>query len=162
MKSDAHLGAAWAATLFLGFATLRSAAAADIDACTLLTPAQVGAAVGVAVGDGTHVTASFVRTCTWNVTGSSDVKTVTLLMQTAATYDGGKQMAAQIVASVKGSAVTPARVGDDAYFFVTGDQSGLLVKKGANSFKVTVYAKLPLEKKEAMELALAKDVVAKI
>jgi hypothetical protein len=162
MKSDARLGAACAATLFLGFAALPSAAAADIDACTLLTPAQVGAAVGVPVGDGTHVTSTFVRTCTWNATGSSDVKTVTLLMQTAEGYDRGKQMANQMAAGAKGTAVTPARVGDDAYFFVTGDQPGLLVKKGANSFKVTVYAKLPLEKKEAMELALAKDVVAKI
>jgi hypothetical protein len=58
--------------------------------------------------------------------------------------------------------MTPASVGDDGYFFVISDQPSLLVKKGANSFKVTVYAKLPLEKKEAMELALAKDVLAKI
>ncbi len=71
-------------------------------------------------------------------------------------------MANQMVVGVKGIAMTPASVGDDGYFFVTGDQPGLLVKKGANSFKVAVYAKLPLEKKEAMELALAKDVLAKI
>jgi predicted peroxiredoxin len=64
--------------------------------------------------------------------------------------------------AAKGVAMTPASVGDDGYFFVTGDQVGLLVKKGANSFKVTVYAKLPVDKKEAIELALAKEVVAKI
>jgi hypothetical protein len=53
-------------------------------------------------------------------------------------------------------------VGDDAYYFVTGDQAGLLVKKGAVSFKVAVYAKISLEEKEAMELKLAKEVVAKL
>jgi predicted peroxiredoxin len=87
---------------------------------------------------------------------------VTLFLQPASAYDGGKQMANQMVAAVKGSAMTPASVGDDAYFFVTADQAGLLVKKGASSFKVTVYAKLPVDKKEAMELTLAKAVASKI
>ena len=43
-----------------------------------------------------------------------------------------------------------------------GSQAGLLVKKGNDSFKVTVYATLPVEQKEAMELVLAKEALAKL
>jgi hypothetical protein len=135
---------------------------ADTDACTLLTAAEVGEVAGAAVADGTHVSAAYVKTCTWNPSGGSSVKAVTLYLQTAAAYDGGKQLANQMAAAAKGAAVQPASVGDDAYYFVLGDQAGLLVKKGSNSFKVAVYATLPVDKKEAMELALAKQVLTKL
>jgi hypothetical protein len=143
-------------------ATQPSTARADTDACTVLTPAQIGAAVGVPVVAGTHVTPTFVRTCTWTASGSSAVKFVTLYLQTAAAYDGGKQMASQMASAGKGAALKPASVGDDGYYFVLGDQVGLLVKKGGASFKVTVYAKLPVDKKEAMELTLAQEAAAKL
>jgi hypothetical protein len=151
-----------AASLTLLAAAMPLAAQADTDACTLLTPAQVRAAVGVPVSDGTHVTPTYVKTCTWNGSGSSKVRAVTLYLQTAAAYDGGKRMAGQMVAASKGAAVKPASVGDDGYYFVAGDQVGLLVKKGDISFKVAVYATLPVDKKEAMELTLAKEVLAKL
>jgi len=161
--SKFHLSALCAASFCLVAAAMPSAALADTDACTILTPAQVGGAVGVPVSDGKHVTPTYVKTCTWNVSGgSSKVKAVTLFLQTAAAYDGGKQMASQMAAGRKGAAVKPASVGDDGYYFVAGDQVGLLVKKGSVSFKVTVYATLPVEKKEAMELTLAKDALAKL
>ena len=51
----------------MGFALLTQpvrAAEAD-DACVFLTTAQVSAAVGVAVSDGTYVTPTFKKTCTW-------------------------------------------------------------------------------------------------
>jgi hypothetical protein len=93
----------------------------------------------------------------------SKVVAVTLNLQTAASYDGGKRQVTMVIAAgAKGTEIKPASVGDDAYYFVTGDQAGLLVKKGAVSFKVAVYAKISLEEKEAMELKLAKEVVAKL
>ena len=46
--------------------------------------------------------------------------------------------------------------------YVAGDQVALFVKKGAVSFKVAVYARIPAEEKEAMELKLAREVVAKL
>ncbi|HMA87213.1 MAG TPA: hypothetical protein VKP89_00560 [Burkholderiales bacterium] len=155
-------GALCAASLSLLAAATPLAAQADTDACTLLTSAQVGAAVGVPVSEGKHVTPTYVKTCTWNGSGSSKVKAVTLYLQTAAAYDGGKRMASQMAAASKGAAVKPASVGEDGYYFVAGDQVGLLVKKGGVSFKVTVYATLPVDKKEAMELTLAKEVLAKL
>jgi hypothetical protein len=127
-------------------AAMATAAQADTDACTVLTPAQVGVAVGVPVAAGQHVTPTFVKTCTWTPSGDSAVKSVTLFLQTATSYDGGK----------------PAGVGDDSYYFVAGDQVGLLAKKGSLAFKVAVYATLPIANKEAMELALAKAVLAKL
>jgi hypothetical protein len=161
--SPFRLRALCAVPFWLFAAAMPSAARADTDACTLLTPAQVGAAVGASVGKGEHVTPTFVKTCTWTPSGKSNVKAVTLNLQTAATYDGGKQMARQMAAASKGKgAVKPASVGEDGYYFVAGDQVGLLVKKAGVSFKVTVYAKLPVDKKEAMELTLAKEVLAKL
>jgi hypothetical protein len=87
---------------------------------------------------------------------------VTLNLQTAAFYDGGKRQATMAAVAVGGTEVKPASVGDDAYYFVTGDQAALFVKKGAVSFKIAVYAKIPAEEKEAMEFKLAKEVVAKL
>ncbi|MGA8050984.1 MAG: hypothetical protein WCA09_12495 [Burkholderiales bacterium] len=87
---------------------------------------------------------------------------MTLYLQTAAAYDGGKRMAGQMAAAGKGAAMKPASVGEDGYYFVVGDQVGLLVKKGSISFKVAVYATLPVDKKEAMELTLAKEALAKL
>jgi hypothetical protein len=144
-------------------AALPMVAHAETDACTLVTPAQVGAVVGGAVSDGTHVTPTFVKTCTWTPSGKSKVVSVTLNLQTAAFHDGSKRQATMAAAAGgKGTEMKPAGVGDDAYYFVTGDQAALFVKKGAVSFKVAVYAKLPVEEKEAMEIKLAKEVVAKL
>ena len=152
-----HITSAWC------IAALPLVAHAETDACTLLTPAQVGAVVGGAVSDGTHVTPTFVKTCTWTPSGKSKVGSVTLNLQTAAFYDGGKRQATiAAAAGGKGTEIKPAGVGDDAHYFVIGDQVALFVKKGAVSFKVAVYAKLPVDEKEAMEMKLAKEVVAKL
>jgi len=144
-------------------AALPSVALAETDACTLLTPAQVGAAVGGPVGDGTHVTPTFVRTCTWTPSAKSKVKAVTLNLQPAGVYDASKRQALLMVAAGgKGSEMKPVSAGDDAYFFVTGDQVGLFVKKGSVFFKAAVYATLPVDEKEAMELKLAREVAGKL
>ena len=160
--STFHRAAFWTVPFWLCAAAMPLAAQAESDACKVLTPAQVGAAVGVPVAAGTHVTPSFVRTCTWNASGGSKVKTVTLYLQTAVAYDGGRRLASQMAVASKGAAVKPASVGDDGYYFVAGSQVGLLVKKGSVSFKVTVYATLPVDKKEAMELTLAKEALTKL
>ena len=155
---------AWICALCLCAAALPPVARADTDACTMLTPAEIGSAIGGPVAAGSHVTATYVKTCVWNSAGGSAIKSVTVFLQTAAAYDSGKQQitAARMAAGANGTSIKSAAVGDDAYYFVAGDQVGLLVKKGAVSFKVTVYATLPVDKKEAMELTLAKAVVAKL
>ena len=144
-------------------AALPSVALAETDACTLLTPAQVGAAVGGPVKDGTHVTPTFVKTCTWTPSATSKVKAVTLNLQPAGVYDASKRQAVLMVAAGgKGTEMKPVSVGDDAYSFVTADQVAVFVKKGSVFFKAAVYATLPVGEKEAMELKLAREVVGKL
>lgn len=167
MASNVLVSAALRAASFVAapfiIAFLPLLARAETDACTLLSPAQVAAAVGGAMSEGKHVTQSFVRTCTWTPAGTSRIVAVTLNLQTAAFYDGSKRTTAMTVAAAgKGAGITPASVGDDAYYYVAGEQVALFVKKGAASFKVDVYAKIPVADKEAMELKLAKEVVPKL
>ena len=162
MKTSASFVTTCGAALLLCGALAPASAQADTDACSLLTPAQVQAAVGAAVGKGEHVTPTYVKTCTWRTSGGSSVKFVTLHLQTAASYDGGKRLASQMAAMSKGGAVKAAGVGEDGYYFVAGTQVGLLVKKGGSAFKVAVYATLPVGKKEAMELTLAKQTLRRL
>lgn len=136
--------------------------AADGDACNFLTSAQVAAAVGVSVGPGTHVTPTFVKTCTWTPADKSKIAAVTVNLQTAGVYDGGKRQAAMGAAIGKDMGMKPASVGDDAYYFTSPGQVQLFVKKGDASFKVVVYAKVPGADKEAMELKLARAVAGKL
>jgi hypothetical protein len=128
---------------------------ADTDACSLLTPVQVGAAVGVPVGAGEHVTPTFVKTCTWKPSGSSDIRAVTVNLQTSAFYDGAKNKAAS--AAAFGLSMHPAAVGDDGFVESIGGTTTLWFKKGAVALKVDVYAKRTPEALQALELALAKQ-----
>jgi hypothetical protein len=138
------------------------AAHADTDACTLVTAAQVSAAVHVAVGEGTHIMATFVKTCTWTPTASSNIKAVTVNVQTAAYYDGAKKVAIQTAAAMPKAKVKPVSVGDDGYYLIEGEMVSLFFKKGSASAKVAVYSKMPVDEIEAMELAIAKQVAAKL
>jgi hypothetical protein len=160
MTTTTRLCAASSAVLLWCATALPAAQTPDTDACTLLTPAQVTAAVGFPVPAGTHVTPTFVKTCTWTGTTKSAVQTVTLTLQTAAEYDGNKQTATRMTAA--GLVMKPAAVGDDAYFVVSGTQLILQVKKGSVAFKIALYKQMPMDQKETMELALAKSVVAKL
>ena len=157
MQTSVLTGAGCAA---LAIVALASPARSDTDACSLLTPAQVSAAAGFTVGQGTHVTPAFVKTCTWTGPGGGGAQIVTLNLQTAAFFDGGKKSAAMMAAA--GGSMKSAGVGDDSYFLVEGTQVMLWAKKGANAFKVAVYKQIPVEQKEAMEQAIARQVVSKL
>jgi hypothetical protein len=135
---------------------------AETDACTLATSAQVSAAIHVAVGAGTHVMPTFVKTCTWTPTVSSSVRAVTVNLQTAAFYDGAKEMAIKAAAALPAAKIKPASVGDDGYYDIAGEMVTLFFKKGSSSVKVAVYAKMTVDEIEAMELAVAKQVAAKL
>ena len=136
------------------------AASAETDACSLVTAAQVSAAVGFQVGEGKHVTPNFLKTCTWSAIAGGGVQTATLNLQTGAFFDGSKKTAATMTTA--GATVTSAGVGDDSYFYVRGTQVDLWVKKGGNACKITIYKQIPVEQKQAIELSLAKQVMAKL
>ena len=140
-------------------ASATAAIAAPRDACSILTPAQVSAAVGASVGAGESTSTG--RTCTWKATdgGAGGVTVATLFLQTGASYEGGRKLAAQVSAQAM---VPVSGVGDSAYYFVTGTAVGLLARKGDQAFKAAVYGSAPVEKKKAIEKALARQVVSRL
>ncbi len=161
--------------MFIAFATtLASAGAAPPnDACSLVTQAQVSAALGVAMGAGSHVTPTFLRTCTWNPSGSSGngVRALTLYIQSADQYEAGKQMLEQMKTMAKGEkhgnsqppVITPlSGIGDDAFYLDMANTMSLIAKKGNVQFKLVIYGDLPAEKKKAAEKTLASEVVSKL
>ncbi len=126
-----------------------AAAGPPEDACSLLTTAQVSGAVSVSVGSGSYVTPTFKKTCTWTAPGTI----VTLMLENLDAYEAGKR--SNLATSVSG-------IGDDAYFLGVGSTVGLIVKKGNTAFKLSVYAKISLEKIQAMEKALAQQALSKL
>jgi hypothetical protein len=149
-----------------------SASAATDDACALLTQAQVSAALGVSMNAGTHVTPTYLKTCTWTPAASSpEIASLTVSFQAADAYGAAKnlmgQSAARITAEGKDGSqladTSPTGIGDDAYYTSMGTgYTALMVKKGDVAFKVALYGKLPLQKKKAMVKALAQQVVSKL
>lgn len=142
-----------------GGAVPAARAAPPGDACAVLTPARIGAAVGVAVGAGAYVTPTFKRTCTWSAGdhGAKGVVYVTLLLMDASKFEAGKQMAQMMT---KVLTITPASgIGDDAYFSTLRTATGLLVKKGDLSFKIEIYGTMPVDAKEAAERKLAGEII---
>jgi hypothetical protein len=164
-----------AAILILTTATAPSASAAPpSDACALLTQAQVSTTVGVAVGAGSHVTPTYLKTCTWTPSGASTkgVKDVTLSLQAANSFEGAKQLMEQtktMMAVKKDKDAAPlanesaSGIGDDAFYTSVGSNyTGLLVKKGNVAFKVAIYGDLATEKKKGIEKTLALQVISKL
>jgi hypothetical protein len=158
MPSKTSLGAVIAAIVIAGAATAPANAAPPDDACSLLTQAQVSAAVSVSVGAGAYQ-GTYKKTCTWNAVSpaTKSAKWVTLMLEGLDAYQAGK------LAPVKTIVVTPiSGIGDDAYYLAVGPNVGLIAKKGNVAFKVAVYGDIPIENKQSMEKTLAQQVVSKL
>jgi len=112
------------------------------------------------VSEGTHVTPTFVKTCTWSGPKGGGAQFVTLNLQTAAFFDGSKRTAAMM--SAAGGQMKPGGVGDDSYFLIEGTQVMLWVKKGDSAFKLAVYKQIAPGQKESIEATLAKEVVPRL
>ncbi len=135
---------------------------AETDACALATSAEVGDAIHLAVGAGTHVMPSFVKTCTWIPTDNSRIRAVTVNLQTSGFYDGAKRTANTAAATLATAKVKSVSIGDDGYYDIAGEMVALFFKKGSTSVKVAVYAKMSVDEIEAMELAIARRVAARL
>src|ERR1700722_2692433 len=105
--------------LMIGAAAVPSAGASSAtDACSLLTPAQLSAALAVPMDAGKYVTPGFVKTCTWTPSNgpTPGIKYFTLTLQSVQGFEGGKSLA-QTGQSKGAAAMTPlSGVGDDAYY----------------------------------------------
>jgi hypothetical protein len=155
----ASVGAVLAGVLIVGAAVVPSANAASDDACSLLTQAQVSAAVSISVGAGVACDSNVQEDLHWNATNvvAQAAKFVTLMLQGLDAFQAGK------AALVKTIVVTPVSgIGDDAYYLAVGTNVGLIVKKGNVAFKIAVYGDIPIEKKESLEKTLAQQVVSQL
>jgi len=146
-------------TAALAAAVLAPAAhAASDDACALLTPAQVGAALGAPVEPGKPITPTDHKVCTW---AGGKAGWVTLMLQSAAKFDAAKREAPALAGAVAVTSVSG--LGDGAMFVGMGQNVGLVVKKGGVSFKVAVYqTNSTLDKKQAAEKVLAAEVISRL
>lgn len=128
------------------------------DACTLLTAADVAAALGTKANAGEPTTQTDHKVCTWKAANGQSW--VTVMLQPSSAFDGGLRLASYSNGSLK-----PVRVpglGEGAYFLPIGEQVGLMVKRGNVAFKVAVYHHGPIGPKEAAERALAEKVVRRL
>jgi hypothetical protein len=142
-----------AGILILAVAVPASQAQSAADACSLLTQAQVSAAVGAQVSEGQYVTPTFKATCTWTTSG----KIVTLMTESAGMYDTAKAH------PIAGFQITPASgIGDDAYYVTIGTMVSLFTKKGNVAFKTSVYSQLPADTLKKMESTLAQQVASEL
>ena len=129
-----------------------------VDPCSLLTPAQVSAVLGVNVGPGKSLVSTI---CGWaapNQTPGVAVKKVTITIQKPQAFAYAKM-------PVNSKAITKTPVsgiGDDAVFGTTsGKFATLTVKKGDVVFGVHVDG-FPLDQIEEKEKTLAKEIVTKL
>ena len=124
-------------------------AALQLDPCTLLTAAQVQAALGVEVAASPISKTS----CQWKATKGRGIATVSL--QSSGSW-------ARLKATPLGPQKAVTGVGDDAFSENFGSLSTLAVKKGSTVFLVKVYGVDDVAKLEAIEITLAKNVAAKL
>jgi hypothetical protein len=149
-----------------------ASAAPPEDACKLLTQAQVSAVLGVSMGAGSHVTPTYLKTCTWTPAdgGTKNRKTVTISFQSADSFGAAKKLMEQSQAMLKAEGdkgagqfanASASGIGDDAFYTsMGGNYTALLVKKRNTSFKVAIYGPLPVDEAKAMEKTLALEALS--
>ena len=124
---------------------------ASPEPCSLLTPAEVSDAFGVAVKAGEPASATL---CSWSAGG----KRLTLLIT-----DDKHFAAAKTTQGVRGVTVEPLPgVGDDAVLTTTGGTfASIMVKKSAVYFMLRVYG-FPIDQAKIKEKALATAAAKKV
>jgi hypothetical protein len=127
------------------------AAAAPPAPCSLLTPAEVSDAFGVAVKAGELANPTL---CTWAAGG----KRLTLLITDDKNFAGARQAAGLPDITVD----TIPGIGDDAVMTTTGTTfASIMVKKGPVYFMLRVYG-FPLDQAKTKEKTLAAAAAKKI
>jgi hypothetical protein len=158
MRPTKSIASLVVAVLVLSAWSTSSNAPQEGDACMLLTPAQVSAALGATVEAGKRVVSSSPRVCGWAPPGGPhiDAKKVTLTLMTVKSFETSKTP----VESIKKAPLSG--VGDDAIYITTGGfGTALNVKKGNSAFQVRVGGFKPEQEKE-IEKFLALEILKKL
>jgi len=134
----------------------RAAYAAPSDPCSLLSQAQVSAALGVSVGAGK---ATGGKICRWaGPAGRPGSPALVLTMQDAKAFEFAKSPSKSATLAKEPA----AGIGDDAVINRIGIVTATLtVKKGDTYFELHVYG-FPVDQTKTMETTLAKEVVANL
>ena len=133
MRVTSAVFAIAASSLLLG-ASARSGRSIDPnDACSLLTQAQVSAALGLTMDMGRRVVYNNPKMCAWAPPGGATANgpKVTLTLVTPDAFERSKTPG-------NGATTTPVKgVGDEAFYITgAGTTTALSVKKGASTFQV--------------------------
>jgi hypothetical protein len=144
-------------------------AAAAPDACALLSQAEVGALLAVAVDPGERLMPSEPRFCTWREHGknSTQARNIRLSLLSEREYEFGKTGLPTVTKTPQSG------LGDDAYFSkAKGMVFNLSVKKGATFFRVqtrsnpNAFVKSNTDavdqKDKEIDLAVARAVIKKL
>jgi hypothetical protein len=145
----------------IGVALTSSAAFADGEACTLITQAQVSAALGIPVDAGTPI--SRPSTCQWIGKGKFATLTIIQPRDGKSPIDSFK---AGKASTMPGITVEPVSgVGDDAYYVYFSNTTragvGLVVKKVSSAFEIRVYG-FDLDKAKPVAKTLCQAVAGKL
>lgn len=138
-------------------------AAPPRDACTLLTPAQVSAVLGVTVGPGKYTEDPSIPSrdrldCYWWQSGKSWLEAKRVQLEIAEHFDFDHPL-------LIGIAKTPASgIGDAAYYLSYANTTDLYVKKGSSVFHVVIgnFPGHQNDQAKTMEKKLAQEAVAKL
>src|SRR5947209_2648176 len=129
-----------------------------VDACSLLTDAQVSAAIGQAQA-GKHMVPSSDAICVWNGEGGKRV-TLTIYTQVGSRSPMDRFNTAKT--DVPGVTKTPVSgVGDEAFYSEARSLTVLVVRKGNTPFNVEMRG-FPVEQLKEKEKELAVELVRKL
>jgi hypothetical protein len=160
MRSNAAVAAVVGVVVSVCAGSSQLAGEGPGDACSLLTQARVGAALGVSVGAGQHLTPSSQLTCVWSQPTDPNHSGKRAVLEIIGPV--GRMTPADRFTTAKtpvsGITKTPVTgVGDEAIYLTTpGVGTGLDVKKGSSVILVRVYG-FPLDQIKTIEKALAQD-----
>jgi hypothetical protein len=135
------------------------------DACSLLTPAQVTAVLGVSVAAGEKLAPGSAALCGWEVPGQKSMnrKRVVLSIYTRIGNLTPVERFNDAKFPMQGIKKEPVGgIGDDAIFATTpGFGTGLIFRKGDGAFDLRVYG-FPEDQIKAKEKELADCVIQKL
>ncbi|HLW48959.1 MAG TPA: hypothetical protein VKW09_14495 [bacterium] len=144
--------------LVLGVGLLSAGGTPTGDACSLLTQAQVSAALGVSMAPGQRYLPSLPQVCAWSEPVPPHIQRVVVTISNTVTFASEKT-------PTPGVTKTPVSgIGDDAYYVTAGGLgTDLHVKKGSFAFKISVGGPgFSVDQIKVMEKTLAQDVLAKV
>ncbi len=126
-------------------------AAPVTDACEVLTPAEIGAVLGVSIDPGKHIPASAKVMCGWTQTGQTGEIGTKLVLHFAQVPYFQKEKAAS-----GNVTVTPVSgIGDEAFYVTSEFGTSLFVRKGNTAIDFSIRDKsLPANDVMAKERAL--------